>query len=59
MLGVVVYVQWNQSENLRLLEPIPCVGCPLVDDCSTDGRVNPRDCIYLSHWLGLDVDVRN
>ncbi|OEH79797.1 DNA-directed RNA polymerases 39 kda [Cyclospora cayetanensis] len=52
----VTYV-WNQSENLRLLEGVPCIGCALVGDCSADGRVNPRDCTYLSHWLGLDVDV--
>ncbi|CDI79327.1 DNA-directed RNA polymerases III, 39 kDa polypeptide, putative [Eimeria acervulina] len=48
---------WNQSENLRLLDSVPCIGCPLVGDCSADGRVNPRECTYLSHWLGLDVDV--
>ncbi|KAL8436339.1 hypothetical protein Efla_005965 [Eimeria flavescens] len=48
---------WNQSENLRLLDEVPCVGCSLADDCSREGRVNPGDCAYLSHWLGLDVEV--
>ncbi|KAL8274574.1 hypothetical protein Esti_001477 [Eimeria stiedai] len=48
---------WNQSENLRLLQSVPCVGCPLLEDCSAEGRVNPSDCTYLSHWLGLDVEV--
>ncbi|CDJ43060.1 DNA-directed RNA polymerases III, 39 kDa polypeptide, putative [Eimeria tenella] len=48
---------WNQSENLHLLDTVPCIGCPLVGDCSAHGKVNPRDCTYLSHWLGLDVDV--
>ncbi|KAL8447649.1 hypothetical protein Emag_004259 [Eimeria magna] len=52
-----VYVQWNQSENLRLLESVPCVGCALLEDCRAEGRVNPSDCTYLSHWLGLDVEL--
>ncbi|CDI86500.1 DNA-directed RNA polymerases III, 39 kDa polypeptide, putative [Eimeria praecox] len=47
---------WNQSENLKLLDSVPCIGCPLVGDCSADGRINPRECTYLSHWLGLDAD---
>ncbi|CDJ29412.1 uncharacterized protein EMH_0049390 [Eimeria mitis] len=48
---------WNQSENLRLLDSVPCIGCPLVEDCSANGKINPRECTYLSHWLGLDVDM--
>ncbi|CDJ53751.1 DNA-directed RNA polymerases III, 39 kDa polypeptide, putative [Eimeria brunetti] len=48
---------WNQSENLRLLDSVPCIGCPLLGDCSADGRVNPKECTYLSHWLGLDADA--
>eukprot|EP00127_Corallochytrium_limacisporum_P006301 Clim_evm12s225 gene=Clim_evmTU12s225 len=30
---------------------VPCGVCPVAKDCSPDGLVNPRTCIYMKQWL--------
>eukprot|EP01062_Namystynia_karyoxenos_P066277 TRINITY_DN6023_c0_g1_i1.p1 TRINITY_DN6023_c0_g1~~TRINITY_DN6023_c0_g1_i1.p1 ORF type:complete len:376 (+),score=97.83 TRINITY_DN6023_c0_g1_i1:70-1128(+) len=36
---------------------VPCLGCPALAQCDSAGfgPVNPRDCVYLNQWLGLDA----
>lgn len=29
----------------------PCFKCPVRQDCHPSGRINPKDCQYLSEWL--------
>ncbi|KAK8936338.1 hypothetical protein KSP39_PZI013561 [Platanthera zijinensis] len=36
------------------LTSVPCGVCLRIDDCSPDGIISPRTCVYYNKWLGLD-----
>lgn len=38
------------------LGSIPCGSCPLISDCSPDGVISPRTCVYMTSWLKLASD---
>lgn len=29
----------------------PCLGCPLLPSCHSEGVINPTDCVYLREWM--------
>ena len=33
---------------------IPCSTCPVFDECTDEGDINPRGCPYLKKWMELD-----
>jgi DNA-directed RNA polymerase III subunit RPC6 len=47
----------NKTKNLKVkgcgssLVRIPCGICPIIDDCSEDGPISPKTCIYMKEWL--------
>eukprot|EP01065_Artemidia_motanka_P045026 TRINITY_DN6516_c2_g1_i1.p1 TRINITY_DN6516_c2_g1~~TRINITY_DN6516_c2_g1_i1.p1 ORF type:complete len:311 (+),score=61.09 TRINITY_DN6516_c2_g1_i1:99-1031(+) len=42
---------------VKELTESPCLSCPVFASCDPagHGRHNPRDCVYLERWLGLEV----
>jgi DNA-directed RNA polymerase III subunit RPC6 len=30
---------------------MPCMICPLIENCSPDGIINPQTCVYMKDWL--------
>lgn len=30
---------------------VPCGICPVINDCSEDGPISPKTCIYMKEWL--------
>lgn len=30
---------------------IPCIRCPVANQCSDDGDITPERCVYLQKWL--------
>jgi len=43
------------TQSASQLDPpglvVPCLSCPLVDQCRVGGRICPERCEYISHWL--------
>uniref|UniRef100_A0A0D9WRV7 RNA polymerase III subunit C6 n=1 Tax=Leersia perrieri TaxID=77586 RepID=A0A0D9WRV7_9ORYZ len=37
-----------------MMEGIPCGVCPRVDECSPDGVISPKTCVYYKKWLQMD-----
>ena len=35
---------------------VPCMVCPVAEDCYEGGNVNPASCVYLTDWLNRAVD---
>lgn len=33
---------------------VPCGICPRVNECSPDGIISPKTCVYYKKWLGID-----
>jgi len=31
---------------------MPCIACPVSRDCKDGSAINPKQCIYLTEWLG-------
>ncbi|XP_020574967.1 DNA-directed RNA polymerase III subunit RPC6 [Phalaenopsis equestris] len=36
------------------LSSVPCGVCPRINECSPDGIISPKTCVYYQKWLGLD-----
>eukprot|EP01117_Protostelium_nocturnum_P009959 TRINITY_DN3548_c0_g1_i1.p1 TRINITY_DN3548_c0_g1~~TRINITY_DN3548_c0_g1_i1.p1 ORF type:complete len:278 (-),score=62.56 TRINITY_DN3548_c0_g1_i1:120-953(-) len=32
---------------------MPCGTCPVINECSEEGRINPKTCEYYQKWLGF------
>ncbi|KAG8070813.1 hypothetical protein GUJ93_ZPchr0006g40611 [Zizania palustris] len=37
-----------------MMEEIPCGVCPRIDECSPEGVISPRTCVYFKKWLQMD-----
>ncbi|PRP75631.1 hypothetical protein PROFUN_07997 [Planoprotostelium fungivorum] len=33
---------------------MPCGTCPVFDECTDEGDISPRTCVYFTRWLGLE-----
>ncbi|KAI0560224.1 RNA polymerase Rpc34 subunit [Gracilaria domingensis] len=38
------------------LSSIPCGSCPVFHDCSPDGVISPKTCVYMKEWLQQAAD---
>ena len=38
------------------IENIPCITCPVEDQCSADGVVTPFDCLFIESWVLTEQD---
>ena len=47
----------NKAKNVKVkgygssLVRVPCGICPLIDNCSEDGPISPKTCVYMKEWL--------
>ncbi|CAM9503708.1 unnamed protein product [Discosporangium mesarthrocarpum] len=58
--GGPVYKVAPESEvvnSFNTFTEVPCGTCKVADQCSEDGVVSPKTCVYLTQWLNLPVDV--
>ena len=37
-----------------MMEGIPCGVCPRIDECTPEGVISPRTCVYYNKWLQMD-----
>lgn len=38
------------------LSSIPCGSCPVFYDCTPDGVISPKTCVYMKEWLQQKID---
>jgi DNA-directed RNA polymerase III subunit RPC6 len=39
--------------SCEAIEPVPCIGCPVIHRCVPGGEVSPEGCQYMQKWLSL------
>ncbi|CAN6220872.1 unnamed protein product [Urochloa humidicola] len=44
----------GKTQREGMMEGIPCGVCPMIDDCSPEGVISPRTCVYYQKWLHMD-----
>lgn len=45
------YKIFKPCTTQNYLTQIPCGSCPLKSDCSPNGLVSPKNCVYIDSWL--------
>merc|ERR1711963_937888 len=41
----------NHQKGAAVGMSVPCLSCPLSEECSPGGRISPQKCEYLTDWL--------
>ncbi|WOK93780.1 DNA-directed RNA polymerase III subunit rpc6-like [Canna indica] len=54
--GKICYrsLRGNQVARAGYLSTIPCGVCPRISECTPDGVISPKTCVYYNKWLKLD-----
>ncbi|KAG8075368.1 hypothetical protein GUJ93_ZPchr0006g42177 [Zizania palustris] len=51
--GTVCYRRGGPLQG-GMMERIPCGVCPRMNECSPEGVISPRTCVYYRKWLQMD-----
>jgi len=49
--GPGMYRWRRRSRRLCPLAALPCLQCPLINDCRSGNAISPENCVYFSDWL--------
>lgn len=49
--GTYTYKPMNALTPENAFSEIPCSTCPVFDQCTDNGDINPQSCIYLRQWI--------
>merc|ERR1739836_74035 len=50
--GLVRTRRWYPTQTvMEAFVEIPCGTCPVSNECSTHGKINPNDCKFFQNWL--------
>lgn len=47
----VKYTSVRATPAVNRTADVPCGSCPVFNECSPDGVINPKSCIYMGNWL--------
>jgi len=50
----VCRVRPSSKPSLTELSSIPCIGCPVFENCYPGGDVSPEKCVYFNEWEALE-----
>ena len=51
-----VYKVAMESSSINYLTESPCGMCPVASQCYDDGMISPKNCVYLTQWLGVPLE---
>lgn len=54
--GGEYYRRATSTPGVNHLSSVPCGSCPVFHDCSPDGVISPRTCVYMKEWLEQTTD---
>lgn len=44
----------REGPKIGFLSSIPCGVCPRISECTPDGIISPKTCVYFNKWLKLE-----
>uniref|UniRef100_A0A5B7AUQ6 DNA-directed RNA polymerase III subunit RPC6 n=1 Tax=Davidia involucrata TaxID=16924 RepID=A0A5B7AUQ6_DAVIN len=58
-IGTVCYrcatgMSLGQGPKIGAMASIPCGVCPRISQCTPDGIISPKTCVYFTKWLDFD-----
>ncbi|XP_010927733.1 uncharacterized protein [Elaeis guineensis] len=54
--GKICYksLKGREGPKIGALSSIPCGVCPRIGECTPDGIISPKTCVYYNKWLSLE-----